>query len=425
MSHAIDTQAVVVVAACVVLWGLLSARLERMNVTAPIAFVLLGVAVTHPPLSLIDVNLHSSTIEHLAEVTLALVLFVDASRVNIRALRADVFVPVRLLAVGLPLSIAAGTAAALAVFGGINVWVAALIAAIVAPTDAALAAPILNDERVPAAVRRVLNIESGLNDGVVTPFVGVFLAAAVADETVHAAGAGQAVVDLLYGAAIGIGVGVVGAAALRVAARRGWSAPVFRPLAVLGLAVLAYTATIAAGGNGFVAAFLGGMAYGTLMPDGKELTIGFTDEAGELLSLLVWFIFGTVLVAGLENAGWRDVVFALLALTVVRMVPVTLALIGTGLSRATVWFVGWFGPRGLASVIFGLIASDTLAGADATRVQAAVTVTVVLSVIAHGVTASPFADRYGRHATQLHPLRPEHAPTTLLRTRSLGGERRR
>jgi len=424
MDHTINTQAVVVVAICVVLWGLFSARLERMNVTAPIAFVLLGVTVANPPLSLIDFNLHSSTIQHFAEATLALVLFVDASRVNVRALRADVLVPVRLLGIGLPLTIAAGTAAAIAVFGGINFWVAALIGAIVAPTDAALAAPILHDQRVPEAVRRVLNVESGLNDGIVTPFVGLFLAAAVADETAHTAGVGQAALALVYGAAIGVGVGVVGAAALLITARRRWSAPVFRPLAVLGLAVLAYAASIEAGGNGFVAAFLGGMAFGTLTPPDDEPTVGFADEAGELLSLLVWFIFGAVLVPGLEHANWRDLVFAVLALTVVRLGPVALALLGAGLDRATVWFVGWFGPRGLASVIFGLIALDALATSDANRVLAVVTVTVALSVVLHGMTASPFAERYGARATRLHPARPEHAPATPLRTRSLGAGRR-
>jgi NhaP-type Na+/H+ or K+/H+ antiporter len=199
---------------------------------------------------------------------------------------------------------------------------------------------------------------------------------------------------------------------------------VFRPLAVLGLAVLAYAASIEAGGNGFVAAFLGGMAFGTLMPADDGLTVGFTDEAGELLSLLVWFIFGAALVPGLEHANWRDLIFAVLALTIVRLGPVALALFDAGLDQATVWFVGWFGPRGLASVIFGLIAFDTLATPDANQVLAAVTVTVALSVVVHGVTASPLAARYGARATGIHSQRPEHASARPLRTRSLGAGRR-
>jgi NhaP-type Na+/H+ or K+/H+ antiporter len=148
--------------------------------------------------------------------------------------------------------------------------------------------------------------------------------------------------------------------------------------------------------------------------------LGFTEEAGTLLSLLVWFSFGAVmLVPGLQAADWRDVIFGVLALTVVRMVPVALSLAGSGFDRATVAFVGWFGPRGLASVVFGLIAVDGLDRADAQVVLGAVVVTVALSVLAHGVTASPLARIYGAHATGLHPERPEHHPSPGLAVRDL------
>jgi NhaP-type Na+/H+ or K+/H+ antiporter len=193
---------------------------------------------------------------------------------------------------------------------------------------------------------------------------------------------------------------------------------------VLGLALLAYAAAIEAGGNGFVAGFVGGLAFGSIMPDDDQLTIGFTDDAGELLSLLVWLLFGaTMIVPAFEHLVWQDVAFAVLALTVVRMVPVAVALAGTGLDRATVAFIGWFGPRGLASVVFVLIAVDSLEPADGNRVLAAVTLTVLLSVLAHGVTSSPLAARYGRQAAELHRQRPEHRETADLRIRSLGGKR--
>jgi Kef-type K+ transport system membrane component KefB len=170
MDHGLDMQVLAVVAGCVVVWGLVSARMERISVTAPIAFVLLGLVVSNEPLSFIDIGLRSSSVREIAEITLALVLFADASRVNLSALRADIAVPARLLGIGLPLTIAAGTVAALLVAHG-DVWLAALIAASVAPTDAALGASIMHDERVPARVRRILNVESGLNDGIATPFV--------------------------------------------------------------------------------------------------------------------------------------------------------------------------------------------------------------------------------------------------------------
>jgi sodium/hydrogen antiporter len=426
VEHGIDTGALAVVATCFVLWGLISGRLERTNVSAPIAFVVLGVLVAHEPLSLLDADVHSSTLRSIAEITLALVLFSDASRVNVRALRADVALPVRLLGIGLPLTIAAGAACAAALFGGVDVWVAALIGAIVAPTDAALGASIMQDERVPARVRRVLNVESGLNDGIATPFVNLFIAGAVAAEVAHTQGVGGAALDLIIGAGVGLGVGLIGAALLRATRRWGWSAPAFRQFAVLGLALAAYAVTIEASGNGFVGAFVGGLAFGSITPAADEHIVGFTDNAGELLSLLVWFLFGAaMIVPAFKHLVWQDAVFALLALTVVRMVPVGIALAGAGLDRATVAFIGWFGPRGLASVVFALIAFDSLEPRDGNRVLAVVTATVVLSVIAHGITAAPLAARYGRHAAALQAHLPEHAETPALRTRSMAGDRGR
>jgi NhaP-type Na+/H+ or K+/H+ antiporter len=319
---------------------------------------------------------------------------------------------------------ALGAVCAAALFGGVDLWVAALIGAIVAPTDAALGSSIMQDERVPARVRRVLNVESGLNDGIATPFVNLFIAGAVAAEIAHARGVGGAAVDLLIGVGVGLGVGLVGAALLRATQRWRWSAPAFRQFAVLGLALVAYAVTIEASGNGFVGAFVGGLAFGSIMPAADEHILGFADDAGELLSLLVWFLFGAaMIVPAVKHMVWQDAVFALLALTVVRMVPVGIALVGARLDSATVAFIGWFGPRGLASVVFALIAFDSLDSADANRVLAVVTATVVLSVIAHGVSAAPLAARYARHAVTLHADLPEHADAPTLRTRSMAGDR--
>jgi NhaP-type Na+/H+ or K+/H+ antiporter len=421
MDHDLNLTALAVTSACIIVWGLVSGRLERWDVSAPIAFVVLGLVVTHGPTALVHFDLHSSTVRSLAELALAVVLFADASRVNLRALRAEAAIPARLLAIGLPLSIAAGVATAAALFGSSGLWVAAAIGAIVAPTDAALGASIMEDDRVPAAVRRTLNVESGLNDGIATPFVNVFIAGAVTADALGGTHLTSAVVQLAGGALLGIGIGVVGATLLALSRRHGWSAPGFRPLAILALALFSYSTAIVAGTNGFVAAFVAGIAFGTVDHGADEAVLQFTAEAGTLLSLLVWFVFGAVmLVPGLEDAGWRDVVFALLALTVVRMVPVALSLIGSTLDRATVTFIGWFGPRGLASVVFGLIAVDALEPAQSKVVLAAVTLTVALSVLLHGVTASPLASRYGEYsAAHLPRHRREHAATQPLATRTL------
>jgi NhaP-type Na+/H+ or K+/H+ antiporter len=420
VNHDLNIAALAVVSACVIIWGLVSARLERWDVSAPIAFVVLGLVVTHGPTDIIHFNLHSSTIRSLAEVTLALVLFADASRVNVRALRADAALPARLLGIGLPLTIGAGAATAALLFGSSGLWVAAAIGAIVAPTDAALGASIMQDKRVPSGVRRLLNVESGLNDGIATPFVNLFIAGAVTTEAVSGTHLSKAVVELVGGAALGIAVGVVGAVLLALARRHGWSSPGVRPLAIIALALFAYSTSVVAGTNGFIAAFVAGMAFGTVDHHNDEAALQFTEEAGTLLSLLVWFIFGAVmLVPGLEDLGWRDVVFALLALTLLRMLPVAVALAGTGLDRGTVAFVGWFGPRGLASVVFGLIAVDSLAPSESKVVLAAVTLTVALSVLLHGISASPLAARYGAYASRLGPAGPEHTVAAPISTRTL------
>jgi sodium/hydrogen antiporter len=414
--------AIAVISGCVVLWGLVSARLERWDITAPIAFVVLGLAAANGPLSLVHLRLRSSDIRVLAEITLALVLFADASRVNAKALRAHAALPARLLAIGLPLTIGAGAAVAAGLYHESGLWVAAAIGAIVAPTDAALGASILRDEHVPAGVRRALNVESGLNDGIATPFVNLFLAGALTAEAAHTVTVGQAAVDLVGGAALGAAIGAVGALLLTACRRAGWSTADFGPLSVLALALFAYTAALLAGTNGFVAAFVAGMAFGTVTTD-SELT-AFSEEMGTLMSLLVWFFFGAVMIVpGFEAAGLRDVAFAVLALTVVRMAPVALALLGSGLDKATVAFIGWFGPRGLASVVFGLIAVDSLASPEAHVVLGAVTVTVALSVLLHGISASPLAARYGQFASRL-PRSPAHIAGAPVPTRHLTGSTR-
>jgi NhaP-type Na+/H+ or K+/H+ antiporter len=421
MDHELDVAVVAVVAASALLWSFLSARLERVNVSAPMAFVVLGLLASHGPLSVIDVQVSSSMARSVAEITLAIVLFVDASRVNVRALRHDTALPVRLLAIGLPLTIGLGFLVAAALYRGTGLWVVAVIAAAVAPTDAALGAAIMQDRRVPGRIRRVLNVESGLNDGIATPFVGIFLAGAAATEAVHgASGVGSAFIDLAGGAAMGLAIGLVAAVLMRLAAEHGYSAPAFRPLTPLAVALLAYAATVQVGANGFIAAFVAGLAFGSTLPSDLEPTIEFTNVVGEVLSLLMWFLVGaTMLVPALQDAQWEDAAFAVLALTLVRMVPVAIACLGLGLDRRTVAFIGWFGPRGLASVIFALLAFDTLEAADGRRVLAAVTITVVVSVVAHGVTASPLAARYGAAAATFDAHRAEHVPTPEMAPRML------
>jgi sodium/hydrogen antiporter len=421
MEHGLRAGTLAVVAASIVLWALLSARLIRWSITAPIFFVVLGLVTAHGPVTLVHIQLRSSTILGLVELTLAVVLFSDASRVNVRTMRGGFAVPLRLLGIGLPLTAGVGIGIAAGLFGGSGLWVAAALGMMVAPTDAALGASIMEDDRVPAVVRRSLNIESGLNDGIATPFVNLFLAGAATSEAVSNLGVGQAAAELVGGAALGVGIGAVGAWLLVRAARAHWSTTGSRALGVLALAVCAYATARQTGTNGFVAAFVAGLAYGSVTPN-EEDALFFTEDAGQLLSLLVWFVFGAVmLVPGIRAASWRDLVFAILVLTVARMVPVAIALTGTGFSRSSKAFIGWFGPRGLASVVFGLIAYDTLSSGPAKVVLAATVVTVALSVLAHGLSAGQLAGRYGAAVQRLGPGAPERRRAPTIATRNLSG----
>jgi NhaP-type Na+/H+ or K+/H+ antiporter len=392
-----------IAAGAVIVWLLVSRRAERFNISPALALVLVGVLLANGPWAVIEVDLHTESVTRLAEATLALVLFCDASRVSLRRLRADVDLPVRLLVIGLPLTILLGIGVSILVVPHTGVWVAAAIAAIVAPTDAALGASILADKRIPGRIRQALNVESGLNDGIATPFVNLFIAGALAGSLGHSDGVRTAIAHLVVGGVFGAAVGTGGGLLIRAASRADWMSSASRPLAVLGVAALAYLGALPLHGNGFISAFVAGMAFGTMDRAESSERTEFTSQVAEGLTLLVWFVFGSVLfVPAIREAHWADVLFAVLALTVVRMVPVALALVGSGLDAASVALVGWFGPRGLASVVFTLIAIEELDPADGQRVLSVVSITIAASVLAHGVSASPLARVYGsrraRHA---------------------------
>jgi len=402
MEHGVSMAVVIAVTITLLAWTLVSQRLSRWNITAPMWFVAAGFLLAES-WSVIDVGLGSTGLRELAEVTLAVVLFGDAARVSVTALRRDPLLPGRLLLVGLPLTMVLGTAAAKLLMPSLSWWVCAVIGAAVAPTDAALGAAVIDDERVPQRIRRVLNVESGLNDGIVTPFVKFFLVAAVAGTALETENEFRAIREMTIGTVVGVTIGVAGAYLLHQARRANWSNPAYRAAAVAGLSLLSYAAAIELSGNGFVAAFVAGLAYGggtrrlgrAAGEDTFEHSLEFTHQSAEVLSLVVWFLFGALMVPVLRDLVWQDVAFALLALTVVRMVPVALVLLGTGLDRFTVLFVGWFGPRGLASVVFALLAIDGLAPDDGNQAVRVITTTVALSVVLHGASAAPASARYG------------------------------
>jgi sodium/hydrogen antiporter len=384
----------------ILVWAILSEWLAARNLTGPLVFLVAGLLLANSSWGIVSVDIESSTVHHLAEVTLALLLFADASEVPLAAARRDLPVTARLLAIGLPLSMVAGTAVAVMAFPSLPLALAGLIATSLAPTDAALSASVIADERLPIGVRRVLNVESGINDGIATPVVTFCIASAATalglvahdyDDGLSALG------QLAIGAGVGAGIALAGGRLVAVAHQRGWMQHGSRRLAMLSLALLAFLAASEAGGNPFVSAFIGGLVFGTTARADAADSVELTEAAGSLLSLVLWFIFGAGFVLpAFDDLSVRIVLYAVASLTVVRMVPVAVALLGSGQRRPTVAFVGWFGPRGLASVVFALLAVEELGYTDP-RVVASVNtiaVTIVFSIIAHGVTARPLATRY-------------------------------
>ena len=386
-------------------WAVFSDRLARWNITGPIILTVAGFLLSNQDWGALPINVETPSVHLLAEVTLALLLFSDAARVDVTALRRDIRVPARLLLIGLPLTLVLGALAAALLFGDFTWALAGFVGAALAPTDAALSIQVINDKRIPMRIRRTLNVESGLNDGIVTPAVVFALSLTAAELGV---GSGHdSVVRPLFEVAVAIVVGLAagfgGAKAIAFGARRRWILPGGRRLATLAVAVASFSLALALSGNGFIAAFVAGIAFGAGLPRDVATVeeVGELPELlGEMLSLAVWFIFGAALVpVALDYLSVSTLVYAVLSLTVIRMLPVALSLPKTGLDTSTVLFVGWFGPRGLASVVFVLLAIEELgeSGPVGTAV-AAVTITVLLSVVAHGISAGPLGGRYAaRH----------------------------
>ena len=390
--------AVALVAATVFAWGVLSGRLERSELTAPIVFVGAGLLL-HATVSVAP-DVEAETVKLLTEVTLVWVLFSDAARVDVPRLRADAGIYGRLLGLGLPLTVVLGWLTAWALFPNFDVWLALLVGSALAPTDAALGAAVMNNPAVPTRIREIVNVESGLNDGIVTPVVLVALAGAAAAEGGHGGGAAHALLELLVGVAVGLAVGAAGGDLLRRSGGRGWVDEKFAEPAVLALAVLAYTGAVAVTGNGFVAAFVAGAAFGATAGRAGPREVRYVEVTADLASLLVWLVFGAVALPVVADiVTWQVVLYAVLSLTVLRMAPVALVLLGSGLGWRSSLFIGWFGPRGLASVVFGLLAVEEL-GATADTAVATIAVTVLLSVLAHGVTAAPLSARYASREPQ-------------------------
>jgi len=400
-----------VIAAVVLAYALLSRPLERTIVTAPMVFVAAGILAGPKVLDIVGLEITSGPGLVVAELALVVVLFSDASRIDLRALRGNANLPARLLGIGMPLTIGAGVLAAALLVGDLEFWEGAVLAAILAPTDAALGKAVVASEAVPGRIRQALNVESGLNDGLAVPFLFLFLALAVEQATETGDWVRFGVEQIGIGAAVGIAAGGIGGWAIDRAVRRDTITGTFRQLSIFALAVLAWAAAGELGGNGFIAAFVGGMVAGRITPATGEHILDFAEDEGELLNLAVFFIFGVAALDFLEALTWEIALFALLSLTAIRMVPVAISLLGAGLRPESIAFISWFGPRGLASIILALVVVEEEPELPAIDfLLAAMALTVLASVAAHGVTARPLTRVYGRRMSRMAPEAPEMQP---------------
>ncbi len=417
-------------AAVVVAYTLVASQLDRWWITGPMVFVAAGLILGPGGLNVLPFSLGNEMILTITELTLALLLFADASTIQLRDVEGDAGLPRRLLFIGLPLTIVAGALLAYLMFPHVGWAAAALVATILAPTDAALGLAVVTNRSVPARIRRALNVESGLNDGIATPFVTLFIAAVAAEESLGDTAWGlEAVKEIGLAILTAVVVGSLGGKLLTLAIDHGWTSDVSEQIAILALAVLAYGGSVAIGGNGFIAAFAGGMLFGAVTRQRLSEPVQFTETLGLSASFLVWSIFGALFVGGLfsQDLTARPIIYAILSLTVIRMLPVAISLAGDHLRPATVAFMGWFGPRGLASVVFALLALEEIErGGDGQLLLQTITWTILLSVLLHGITASPLATRYGAAIATAGDL-PEKQPSRepSIRLRDLAGRHRR
>ncbi len=417
-----------IVALALIAVAAFSKRLSGTPITPAIVFVSIGLLVGPRVLGEVDISSTSSTVRALAEATLALVLFSDASRINLKELRRELSLPSRLLGIGLPLTIALGALAAALIFGELTFWEAVIVGVILAPTDAALGQAVVTEPRVPGRIRQTLNVESGLNDGICVPLL--FAAVAAADVESHISEGRTGMTLLLeevgYGVVGGVAAALVIGAVVLYAGRRDMIQGSWRQVIPASGAVLAYGTAAALGGSGFIAAFVAGIVFRAVIKRDPEDLNRLTEEVGGVLNGVTFIIFGAILLGpALGELSWSLVLYAVLSLTVVRMVPVAIALLGARARLPTLGFLAWFGPRGLASIVFAVIVIEESQLPHENLIVLAIYLTVGLSVFAHGLTAAPLADRYAdwfeRHPRDQTPSM-ESTPTVVTRTRGFQGE---
>jgi NhaP-type Na+/H+ or K+/H+ antiporter len=393
-------QLLILFALLIFAFGLVSRFAERNSITGPMIFMTVGILGSSLAFGFVHATPDMAPVKLVAELALTLVLFIDATMIN-RSLfdRGSRRIPVRLLLIGLPLTMVLGTVVGVWMFDGVSIWAIVLMALILSPTDAALGQAVVKSEGVPITIRQSISVESGLNDGIALPPILIVMALLGAEAGDHeGAWLGYVVKQVTLGPIVGLAVGWIGGMLMQKASDKGWTEETFQRLSALPIAILAFAFAESVEGNGFIAAFVAGLGFTQAISSEhvRHQVQEFGETEGMQLILVVFLIFGLSMVpAAVPHWGVTEWVYAILSLTVLRMIPVAISLTGLKLDWATVCFIGWFGPRGIASVLYLLMAVAAIGIEGHEQIMSVIVLTIMISVYAHGISATPLSKRYG------------------------------
>jgi NhaP-type Na+/H+ or K+/H+ antiporter len=388
----------IIIATLILGYGLFSKLAEKSIITPPMVFVFVGILASFFTFDSSKIGLHAPLVKIIAELTLILVLFLDASTINLKELIRDRKLPIRLLLVGLPITMLAGILVAIPLFPGMNLWILAMMALILSPTDAALGLAVVTSKFVPEKIRQTINVESGLNDGIALPPI-LICVAALSVHDAHGTGFAYwglfTLKQFVYGPIIGGLVGYIGGLLVEKASNKGWMSTTFQRLISISLAILAFSLAETVHGNGFIAAYFAGLLLGTTTHEVRERIHEFGEAESQVLQLLIFLLFGMILIPfSYQQWDWQAWVYAILSLTIIRIFPVVVSLTGTDLSRGTKYFIGWFGPRGIASILYLIMVTIELGSTGYERMISVIVLTVFLSIFLHGISANPLSRLY-------------------------------
>lgn len=392
-----------IIAVFAFLYSAIAGRVERTMISGPMVFIVFGLVMGPVGLGILDLEVGNADLRILADLTLALILFIDASNADMSMLKRSYQIPQRMLAIGLPLIILSGFGVGVLIFQELGLFELAILATMLAATDAALGKAVVTNKAVPSHIREGLNAESGLNDGICVPILFVFIALAVGTN-VEGSSIDLAIKlvakEIGIGLVVGLGMTALGVWLLDLCWQRKWISDIWGQLPVVALSVSCFAVAQSLHGSGYIAAFVGGILFGIMAKDSsKHKLLHAAEGTGETLALVTWVVFGAAVVGqSFAYFNWQVLLYSVLSLTLIRMLPIYLSLTGMGVNSTDKLFLGWFGPRGLASIVFAIIVlNENLPGGYTLAMT--VVCTVILSVFAHGLTANPLANIYAGKKT--------------------------